>query len=192
MPDYQQGKIYKLVCNTTGLVYVGSTTEKRLCSRLSGHVGHFKNYEKGGNSKYCSSFEIIKNGNYEIILLENFPCNNSDELHQKERFYKENNDCVNRNNPIRTTQDKKIHNKKFIEDNREYVRKWHSENYLRNKEHIDIKNKQWQEENKDRRNEYVREWRVKNNDKVKEQRQKDKEKLRIKTLYLDQLKYYNI
>ena len=42
MPDYQQGKIYKIVCNTTGLLYIGSTTQKFLSSRLSGHMRNYK------------------------------------------------------------------------------------------------------------------------------------------------------
>ena len=35
MPDYSKGKIYKIVCNVTGLVYVGSTCEPTLARRLA-------------------------------------------------------------------------------------------------------------------------------------------------------------
>ena len=34
MRDYKDGKIYKIVCNNTGLTYYGSTCEKRLSRRL--------------------------------------------------------------------------------------------------------------------------------------------------------------
>ena len=34
---YQEGKIYKIVCNITGEVYYGSTIEKYLSSRLAKH-----------------------------------------------------------------------------------------------------------------------------------------------------------
>ena len=33
--DYSKAKIYKLVCNITGLIYVGATCKLRLCQRLS-------------------------------------------------------------------------------------------------------------------------------------------------------------
>ena len=37
------GKIYKLICNVTGLVYYGSTTES-LKQRLSEHKNKYKRY----------------------------------------------------------------------------------------------------------------------------------------------------
>ena len=37
MPDYNNGKIYKIISSYTDKIYVGSTTEKRLCDRFSGH-----------------------------------------------------------------------------------------------------------------------------------------------------------
>lgn len=91
MRDYKNGKIYKLICNTSGKTYYGSTCFE-LHLRLQQHIS---------NSK-CSSYEIIKNKNYEIILVEKYPSNNKDELLKRERFYIENNDCVNRNIPTRT------------------------------------------------------------------------------------------
>ena len=42
MTDYQLGKIYRIVCNTTGLTYYGSTCEPTLARRLSGHVVNYK------------------------------------------------------------------------------------------------------------------------------------------------------
>ena len=46
MPNYQNGKIYKIVCNITGLVYIGSTIEN-LTERLWGHVYHYNSYLDG-------------------------------------------------------------------------------------------------------------------------------------------------
>jgi predicted GIY-YIG superfamily endonuclease len=37
MPNYQNSKIYKIRCNTTGLVYIGSTTQS-LKQRLDQHI----------------------------------------------------------------------------------------------------------------------------------------------------------
>ena len=36
MPNYQNSKIYKLICNETTDIYIGSTTEK-LCVRFNKH-----------------------------------------------------------------------------------------------------------------------------------------------------------
>ena len=60
--DYQLGKIYKIVCNITGSVYIGSTCENRLSRRLSHHVNNYRLF-LSGKTNYTSSFEIIKNGN---------------------------------------------------------------------------------------------------------------------------------
>ena len=86
---YNTGKIYRIVCNDTGLVYIGSTTQK-LCRRLCEHKYEYK------KKRYsCSSYEIIKGGNYDIILIEECNCNNKEQLHARERYHIENTDCVN-------------------------------------------------------------------------------------------------
>ena len=80
MNKYQQSKIYKIVGN--GLTYYGSTYEKTLARRLSKHRGQYKDYIYG-KAPYYTSFEILATENYEIILVENYPCNNKDELHAR-------------------------------------------------------------------------------------------------------------
>ena len=47
MPDYQLGKIYKIECNVTGKVYIGSTCEPILARRLAGHIKSYKRYLNG-------------------------------------------------------------------------------------------------------------------------------------------------
>ena len=41
---YSIGKIYKIVCNVTGVCYVGSTNEPMLCRRLGKHVSNYTRY----------------------------------------------------------------------------------------------------------------------------------------------------
>ena len=144
MVNYQQGKIYKIVCNTTGLVYIGSTCELRLSKRISHHVALYKRFLKG-LTNYTSSFEILKGECYQIFLLENFPCETSDELRMRERQYIENTDCVNMKSPIFTEEDKRESkkkyshlnkdkisqiNKKYIENNKEKVKKYFEEKMI--------------------------------------------------------------
>ena len=76
MPNYQNGKIYKLVCSDTGNIYVGSTC-KTLNARLSNH--------KSKTFNQCSSKSFI---NPKIVLIESFSCNSKQELELKEREYK--------------------------------------------------------------------------------------------------------
>jgi len=97
MTDYQLGKIYKIVDNTSEKVYIGSTC-KTLKRRLSYHVYDYKYYLQGKYS-YVSSFEIIKNNDYEIILIEAFPCDYKDELLARERYWTKQIDCINKNKP---------------------------------------------------------------------------------------------
>jgi hypothetical protein len=95
MVDYQQGKIYKIECNVTGKVYIGSTCEPILARRLAGHITNYKSY-LNGKSNYVSSFKIFENRDYCIALIESYPCNSKDELHARERYHTNNIDCVNK------------------------------------------------------------------------------------------------
>ena len=140
---YKNGKIYKIIDNTNNNIYIGSTIKKYLCDRLSGHRQSYKRFLKDNNKKcYCSSFEILKNEEYQIILIENYPCNNRDELHSRERYYIELLNCVNINIPNRTIKEWYEINKERI---KEYKENWRNEN----KDKIGIKNKEYQEKNKE-------------------------------------------
>jgi hypothetical protein len=83
---YQKGKIYKIVCKTTSKVYIGSTCEKYLSDRLKGHRISYK-YKKDMTNYYCSVFEVLKNNDYYIELIENYPCLCKDELSRRERYF---------------------------------------------------------------------------------------------------------
>ena len=97
MPDYQNGKIYMIKCNDTNEIYYGSTVT-RLSQRKSVH----KN-----NSIKTSASPIIERCNWTIELIEDYPCNNLHELLNRERYYIDNNKCVNKVCPIKTTEEKK-------------------------------------------------------------------------------------
>ena len=79
-------------------VYFGSTCEPTLARRLAEHTKKYKQYVKGDYG-FNTSFDIIKNGNYKIILIEKFPCNYKDELHARESFYIQNEKCINKHLP---------------------------------------------------------------------------------------------
>jgi len=155
MPDYSKSKIYKIVCNITGLVYIGSTSQT-LSKRIQDHK---KNYQKYLNEKYhyITSFKIIENDNYDIVLLEDFPCERKEQLHAGERYFIENTECVNKQIPTRTMkeyyQDNKEQiqekKKKFREDNKEKIREQNKQYYYQNKEKLREQKKHYRQENKE-------------------------------------------
>ena len=155
MFNYQNSKIYRIVDNTNGNVYYGSTCERTLAQRLSKHKSQYNRY-LNGNSHFTSSFDILKNENYEIILVENYPCNSKDELHSRERFYIENNECVNKYIPNRTKkewceQNKEMiqeYNKEYKEQNKELIQEYFKEYREQNKEVIAERNKQYRKQNR--------------------------------------------
>ena len=97
MNIYNNSKIYKLINNISDLFYIGSTT-KKLSQRLLVH----KSLSNNTMSKTLFSNDAIVS----IVLLENYPCNNKNELKLKEieyikRDYTYNGSgCLNKNIPF--------------------------------------------------------------------------------------------
>ena len=106
MPDYKRGKIYRIVCNITGDTYYGSTAMQYLCNRKSDHNSGFKLFKQGLAGK-CRSYDIIERGDWTMVLVENSPCNSKEELLMRERYYIENNECINKARPIISTEEHK-------------------------------------------------------------------------------------
>ena len=150
--DYQKAKIYKIVDNTTDNIYVGSTCEPTLARRLAKHVASYKSH-LNETYHYVSSFEIIKNGDYDIILIENFPCNTKDELFARERYWTNELICVNkcRNQGLQLELGQKEYKKEY---------------YQENKMNIIIKSKKYYEDNLDKITEYHKMYRENNKDKI--------------------------
>ena len=130
MKDYSLSKIYMITCKTTNQKYIGATTMEHISTRLLQHIYTYHSYNNGKKAIYCTSFEIIKNNNFKIELLEAFSCNNQDELNQKEAYYIESTDCINKKIPGRTLkkyyQDKKDEFKNYyqrIKDNDRFKHK---------------------------------------------------------------------
>jgi len=106
--NYQDGKIYKLTGG--GLTYYGSTCQS-LCKRLANHRGVKKHFDNGKTTEKVSSFQVLEMPDCDICLVENYPCNSKEELHMRERWYIENNECINKHLPIRTQFEKENHDK---------------------------------------------------------------------------------
>lgn len=82
MPNFANGKIYKMISPHTDKVYIGSTT-MTLKKRKDTHNG-----ENTGNVKNkCRSHIIYDAGDWQIVEIEACPCGSRWELQQRERFH---------------------------------------------------------------------------------------------------------
>jgi hypothetical protein len=167
MPDYQQGKIYKLVCDKTDKFYIGSTTQT-LSKRLIDHNSGYKCYLLK-KSKYVSSYDLCILGDIRIILIEECPCDNLNQLKARERHHIDINKLllVNRNIPNRT---KAECDKAYSEKNKEHLAEKHKEYYQDNKEKLLTKATEYRENNEKKVSDCKKDWYRRNKEKVLAQR----------------------
>tara|TARA_R100000951_G_scaffold100344_1_gene91118 strand:+ start:92 stop:685 length:594 start_codon:yes stop_codon:yes gene_type:complete len=173
MPNYQNGKIYELIDLSNNKKYYGSTVQT-LKQRKTKHVANYKLY-LNKKTNYVSSFEIIKNNNYEIYLIENFPCNSRTELEAREGYYIRNNNCVNKCIVGRTQKEYRQDNKEKIKqykiDNKEKIKEFNKQYHNDNKEILNLKNKQYSINNKEKIKQYQKQYRINNKEYKKQYRQ---------------------
>ena len=131
---YNHAKIYKIVCNTTALVYIGSTTQRYLSQRIAEHKSSFKRWTTNKSKQFCSSFEILKGGNYSYILLEECNCQNKDQLHARERFHIENTECVNIYTPNQTPDELVEWQRQYYIANNARILEYHKQFYQNHRE----------------------------------------------------------
>ena len=152
MVNYQQAKIYKIECNITGKIYISSTCKKTLAERMSQHRASYKRY-LNGTFHYVSSFDILANNDYDIVLVESYPCDSKDQLYSRERYWTKELDCINRckNQGLMIELGKKEYHKEYNKEYREI-----------NKDKINEKNKEYYDNNK----EHFKEYYVNHKDKI--------------------------
>jgi len=167
MTDYKKGKIYKIECQETNRIYIGSTCQPTVAGRLRGHVYQWRDYKKGKGHSKLTSFSILETGNYKCLLVCNYPCNTKDELTAKEaeyiRQYKNDDmyDCVNICIPDRTK-------KEYVQDNKEKIAEYKKQYIQDNKEKITEYKKQYVQDNKEKMAEYAKQYRLDNKEKLSE------------------------
>ena len=166
---YQNAKIYRIVSDQTNMIYIGSTIDK-LNKRLTNHICNYNKY-LNGNKMYCSSYEILKYDDYKIELIELYPCDNKNELHEKEQyyltFYKD--ICVNKQKAY-TGLTKIEYNKERYQNNKDKIQEYKKEYYQLNREKLLERNRKYKQDNKDKIKQYYQN----NKDKILE---KNKEKI---------------
>jgi hypothetical protein len=105
MVNYQLSTIYKIEpknADKNDKVYVGSTSQKYLSTRFAIHKNDFRLWLSGNKKQRCSVSDIFLEEapeNCHIVLLEQFPCDNKDQMYARERYWIEKLNCVNKNIP---------------------------------------------------------------------------------------------
>ena len=169
MVNYKYGKIYKIEDNTNGNIYIGSTCCRLLCQRLRKHVSDYKCYLNGKTGLYTTSFEILKNNDYFIELIEKVPCDSRDELTKREGHYIRILKCVNKCVPGRT---RKEWGKKYYEDNKEIILKYQKEYREEHKEERKEYQKEYYEDNKEEKKLKQKEYKEEHKEEIKEYKKK--------------------
>ena len=128
---YQDGKIYKILnCKTTD-IYVGATCQ-RLAKRMMNHRTKVK---EGKDTALYNKMREIGIEHFYIELIENYPCENSEQLNKREGEWMREIATLNEKVAGRT-------NKEYKKDNKEKIREQEKEYYETRSETICAKQRQ--------------------------------------------------
>lgn len=163
--NYKCTIIYKLVCNDINIkdIYVGHTTD--FIRRKAEHK------QRCIKKKYpeISAYSFMRdNGgwdNWDMILVEKYPCNDILEARARERYWiEELNASLNRYVPSRTRnqyieENKDIikeNQKKYYENNKEKYKVYYEKSKEKNKDLIKEKNSNYYKNNKEKFRDYYK------------------------------------
>ena len=158
--------------------YQNGSTVESLARRMAKHRNHYKDYNAGGKNRIniFDVFDEYEVENCKIELIENYPCNNKEELHSREGHYIQNTDCVNKRVAGRSK-------KQWNEDNREYVLQQKRDYHHNNRDHCLQKSREYYEKNKEKglkqQKEYYDTQKEQYAKKKKEYREKNKEQIKL-------------
>jgi hypothetical protein len=146
---YSNGKIYKLVSDFTDKIYIGST-----CLPL-----HKRKYKHSTISNKLSSTKITLLGKFDIILIEEYPCENKNQLLARERYWYDfhKDKCVNERmaflNEGEAQKNWDAYDKKYKEEHKAQTKEYNKKYNEANKDKIKARNKKYYEDNKEKEKE---------------------------------------
>lgn len=160
---YENGKIYKLNCED-GKYYFGSTI-RSLQTRLASHKHACKKTET--NNAY-THIKTIGWDNVGIELVESFPCENKQQLLERETWYicehKADSMCLNSRNPV-TDQTKQAHAakcKNYYQLHREEILQRRSEYQITNRAQRSEYNREYANKKSESLKEYYKQYAIEN------------------------------
>jgi hypothetical protein len=117
---YHSSKIYKIVnINEPDKFYIGSTYDK-LCKRFQQHITDSQNEKrKAYKTFWMVELRRIGKENFKIILVEDYKCENREQLHQRENYWiTKLNSYYNTNKAFRTNNEIKQYTQEYMKEYR--------------------------------------------------------------------------
>lgn len=162
------GRVYKIICAVSDVVYVGSTFDQ-LKYRWVSHKAYYKRYQKGQASGKLSIFEHFDEHGLEkfkIVLIKEYPSCDRKHLRVYEQLWINKLTCCNDTKafqPLWKARDA-INSREYYAKNKERINESNRHNHHRNKTERNL-----------RRREYYREHREESLQRQKERSQNNKE-----------------
>jgi hypothetical protein len=162
--DYSKAIVYMLCCKDPSIpeIYIGSTTN--FTKRKNLHKRDCNNPTRKAYN-YCVYQFIRDHGgfeNWQMILVEKYPCTDKLELLKREREL-----TVERGATLNM-----VHNQGIIQElgRSGYRKQYHLKYYEQKKDDILTKRKEYYENNKDKKSEYNKDYSQKNKEKIAQQK----------------------
>jgi len=177
--DYSKNIIYKLCCldQTINDIYIGQTTD--FTKRKNAHKTSCCNSTNNDYHAYVYQFIREHDGwnNWQMIQIEQYPCNNKREAEARETYWM--NELKSTLNSKKSFQTKEERKEQLKENNKEWKKTDEYKEYIK------------EYEKNDKRKEYKKEY--KQSDKYKTYlKNYDKQRYLKKQLYLNELKCFNL
>lgn len=168
--DYKNGKIYKIVNDIDDDVYVGSTCQP-LSQRMATHRSHTKISKV--NNKMCQYMRDVGVEHFRIVLVEDYPCENKEQLRAREEYYRKQLGAGLNTLACHLTDEEKINKRldscrQYYKEHKDDILEQKKQYYVQNKDKIEEYRKQHYNNNKDKILEHKKEYYEKNKDKVAE------------------------
>ena len=178
MPDFSKAKIYKLVSNKSSDVYVGSCLIE-LSKRLSSH--------KCKSNKAVSKSMFINDAIITIVLIEDCPCENKNQMKARELHYITTLQCINKNKPFISdiqiidgdskkewekqyrlvhVEEQKQYRLEHQEEEKQYMKQYNKQYYIDNADHI----KQYNLDHVEEIKQYKKQYLINNVEQIKQQK----------------------
>lgn len=155
---YQNGKIYKITDVGYNMCYIGSTIQP-----LSKRFGHHRDTHHTGACASSVIFKSYGRDNCKITLIENYPCNNKEQLKAREGHFIETMDCVNK---FIAGGDKSVWDKRYYQKNRDAIlekSRMYQENH---REEIKEQQQQYRDTHREQKRETDRQYRENNKETI--------------------------
>ena len=137
--DYKNTEMYNICCRDIDIsdIYVGHTTN--FYKRMNGHKSACNNRIDKKYNLYLYKFIRQTGGwdNWQMILIEKYPCNDKKEAESRERYWFEYlRPSLNKNRPTITRNESLEYKRNYNIQNKEKIIEYHQQYYNQNKDKL--------------------------------------------------------